>query len=148
MLASLSHQDLLLLSNALNEVRNAANIPPAAFQTRLGATAQEATDLQQRLADLMISLDSKERDEGHDEWATDFGAPAPSLDRIAALAEEAVGDENQDLRRALYHYGTLRAHGPSWVAELRAVPGLFDAVPAGVRDMMVWFLGRYPAPGA
>jgi hypothetical protein len=53
----LSIDELRLLNNALNEVVNGVDIPGAAFNSRLGATRQEATSL---LASVHGILDSAE----------------------------------------------------------------------------------------
>jgi hypothetical protein len=46
----LTVKELALLSNALNEVRNGIDLPE--FQTRLGASYQEADDLLMKLTKL------------------------------------------------------------------------------------------------
>jgi hypothetical protein len=51
--AELTRADLLLINNALNEVCNGVHIEDAEFQTRLGASREEARKLLQRLQALL-----------------------------------------------------------------------------------------------
>ena len=53
MQVALSREELVLISNALNEVCNGVDIPDWEFQTRLGRTREEARDLLARISDLL-----------------------------------------------------------------------------------------------
>ncbi len=140
MLAQLSEADLLLINNALNEVCNGVAIPSGAFATRLGASREQALYLLTRIQALLGAVAAKRTDEGQEEFEQDFGRRAPDLATVFALAEDAIGPANQDLRGALHHYGTIRHLAPSWLEALDSASACRDALPDQVRQIMFFML--------
>jgi len=55
----LSEEELLILHNALNEVCHALSVPD--FQTRMGATKEEARELMHAIGSTIRQMDLKEQ---------------------------------------------------------------------------------------
>lgn len=146
MLIDASESELILLANVLNEAVQDANLPDPDFSERMGASRAEGVALLARLAGWRSALTLSHTGAGQEEWLVDAGNQPPTEDRVSALAAQAVGPENADLRGALRHYGLLRALGPGWVAAISATPGGGE-VPAWVAAQMQHFLGGEGPPG-